>query len=265
MKRRRSFTSRRRPRRLGRVGHRRMSRGARTALIVMATIVPLLVAVPWAVAAVLGGDRTPCAVAFAADRSGSANAASLDAERLAAATKLVKLHGDCDALILESIAGAPGESKVWTGPLRGSGDTDLDRRQDGEHNRKQALIQVKRIFESPAGGLTDIVTWFHDSDETLKGLPKGSVVDAWLFTDGLNVVPVNLYTADTSPQGVALLVASLGQLPDCHGWRVRFIGVNRQADGEITDAVAQGAERFWRAFVQACGGNLVTYGPTLPA
>jgi hypothetical protein len=65
---------------------------------------------------------------------------------------------------------------------------------------------------------------------------------------------------DLSQAGVATLIDRIRpDLPDCSGWRIAMLGVNSTRDGGVPGPLAQGAERFWRAYVDACGGDLTRY------
>jgi hypothetical protein len=72
--------------------------------------------------------------------------------------------------------------------------------------------------------------------------------------------PVRMAKADLSPAGVTTLIDRIRpELPNCTGWKIAMLGVNTTKNGGVNASDAEGAERFWRAFVGACGGKLTRY------
>lgn len=120
--------------------------------------------------------------------------------------------------------------------------------ENSTENLNQAKSQVERIFGGPAGGLTNYINWFHEMDDQLDQSPENTQAEAWLIGDGINTTPLDMRSTNLGPQGIRAALKSLQPLPDCRGWRIHFVGVNRTRKEGVTDKLAEGAERFWRAF-----------------
>jgi hypothetical protein len=257
MIRRRRYRGRRRP-------PYRSRRWSRPALAAGGAVVVGTAVVVAAMAA--DGGEVDCVTAVFADRSTSADDDELTAERVAEAQQVVRDATDCEWVVVGTIAGRQGEAEVWVGPLRGRGPTPLDRRDDAVENLAEAEERIEAIFSSPAGGATNYMATLHQIDDQLdglEGLDADARVEAYLWGDAINTRPVDLYRADLSLEGIGELVASLGPLPPCE-LRVHFVGVDRGVGRALSPETAEGVERFWRAYVDACGGMVVSYAPTVP-
>ncbi len=209
-------------------------------------------------------DRDSCALVLAGDRSKSSKREILIDQRVREARGLLRDNRDCSQVVIASIKSRPGESKVWAEDLDGTGASHLEKLEDERANETEALTKIGEIFRSPAGGATNYIAVFHEIDEQVSP-PQIDTAEVWFFGDGINTVPIDFTKADLSAKGIDELISRLRPLPDCAGWTVNFAGVNMTRRGGVRDEIAQGAERFWRAWVDACGGAFGSYSQSVPA
>jgi hypothetical protein len=207
-------------------------------------------------------SQAGCFEAVGADKSGSQKGPAVIDRWSGEVDAIVGWAAACKGVVFaEAIYAQPGKGEVRRIPLSVSA---INRFQEQQLLRKripEAKAAVEEVLNRPAGGGTNLIAWFHSVEAHLEGIPGEPVVNAALFTDGINSVePVNMLKTDLSSEGVAALIARIRpDLPNCSNWRIQMLGVNTTADGGVDPRLAQGAERFWRAFVGACGGTLVRY------
>lgn len=254
------MTNKLRMRRRIKVGPPRLRRRSRRRWIIAGLAGAAAVAAP-AIALVTRTKPAPCYLVIAADRSLSANLAKLNEERTREANLVLDRYANCETVFMASINAKPGQAWVWTGPLRGHGTNPFDTGQRRDQNLKVARTQVAAMFASPATKGTNIVQWFRDAAAALGELPRGAVVHAYLYTDGMNTVGVNVSKEIPRGTSMAEVVRTLAPLPRLSAWEVHFVGVNRTVSGGVSVEAAQRAQIFWEAFVKACGGALVEYAP----
>jgi hypothetical protein len=203
-----------------------------------------------------------CVEVVGADRSGSQNARAVTDRWRAEAETIIGRAVDCQGLIIaEDVYDQPGKGEVRKIPFRVHARNWLDKQQKLGERADTARSQVQEVLSQPGGGVTNLLGWFHAVENHLQDIDGEPAVNVTLFTDGINTMnPVNMPKADLSPMGVVALINSIrSDLPDCTGWRIRMLGVNTTSHGGVDPELAAGAERFWRAFVEACGGTLRSY------
>ncbi len=206
--------------------------------------------------------RYRCVEVVGADRSGSQSARAVVDRWRDEADTIVNRAADCEGLIVaEDVYAQPGKSEVREISLRVQGLNRLDEEQKRKTRVREAKAAVEEVLGQPASGGTNLIGWFHQVGNHLQGLAGKPTVHVTLFTDGINTMaPVNMLKADLSRKGVTALLDRLGpDLPDCSDWRISMLGVDATSQGGVPQEVADGAERFWRAFIGACHGKLLRY------
>jgi hypothetical protein len=206
--------------------------------------------------------RPNCVEVIGADRSKSQDTAAVTDLWHGEAAKIVERAASCEGLIIaEGVYQDPGRSEVRHISFRVVAPNRLYKEEQLDSRKADAGRKVEEILTQPVWGETNLVGWFHSVQNHLEGIPGEPDVNVTLFTDGFNTMdPVRMAKADLSPAGVAALIDRIRpELPDCTGWKIAMLGVNTTKNGGVNSPDAEGAERFWRAFVDACGGRLTRY------
>jgi hypothetical protein len=203
-----------------------------------------------------------CVELIGADKSGSQDGATVVDRWSDEVDAIVQRAAACEGIVIaEAVYEQPGKGRVDRISLDVDAVNDLHKRELLQERLPTAKAAIQDVLEQPAGGRTNLIGWFYAAGAHLEDRPGAPMVNATLFTDGINSVePVNMLEADLSPRGVTALIERLRpELPHCRGWQIRMLGIGTTAKGGVDPRRAQGAERFWRAFVTACGGTLVRY------
>ena len=211
-------------------------------------------------------EEVACVELLEADKSGSqADQAVVDRWQ-GAAQEAIDRAAACEGrLIVETVHERPGQGQIREISFQiDDAVNSLDEQQKREEKIAEAEAVVSEILSTPAEDLpADLVGAFPAAAAHLEGIEGNPSVRFTYLTDGISSAPpVNMFELDLSPEGVGLLIELLRpeHLPDCTGWGVSFVGVNTTAGGGgIDPALASGAERFWRAYVLACGGDVISY------
>ena len=210
-------------------------------------------------------NRSPwptCVEVIGADRSKSQDSGSVTGQWQGETGKIIDRAASCEGLIIaEGVFHERGTSKVRHVSFQVEAVNRLDRKTKLSKRKERAETEIATILNQPASGGTDLVGWFGSVQNHLEGIPGDPDVNVTLFTDGINTVdPVPMTKADLSHAGVAALIDLIRPgLPDCTGWKIAMLGVNTTKNGGVPTPQAEGAERFWRAYIDACGGDLVRY------
>jgi hypothetical protein len=159
---------------------------------------------------------------------------------------------------VETVHARPGEQQVGGKPMVITGPNKFIR----EQKRKQAVAEAERLvtqyLATPAAGATNLFAWFKSAEAHLEDEPGDPQVRATLFSDGINTVGINMTAKSFLSADIDELIRGL-KLPDCNSWEVRVLGANTTAAGGVPQDYADKAEEFWRAYVEACGGEIRRY------
>jgi hypothetical protein len=206
--------------------------------------------------------RPSCVEVIGADRSESQGPETVTGRWHDELTKVIERAASCEGLIIaEGVYHKPGMSEVRHISFRVEAPNWLLKEQQLRDRTKDANTEIQEILRQPPSGGTDLIGWFRSVENHLEDIPGEPDVNVTLFTDGINSMhPVRMGKADLSHAGVAALIDRMRpDLPDCTGWRIAMLGVNTTKKGGVPSPQAEGAERFWRAFISACGGKLIRY------
>lgn len=256
-------TSRRRTRRRYRrkVSRSPVSRRSRRRIAIGGGAVVTTVAALAAGWVLLREPRTSCQLALAIGVSGDEGAEE-SAEQVESAKALLRRYGGCENVLVGRRSATADDEVMWIGPLRGRGESKLDREDDAKANRSSAGDQVDRIFGQSSDGLTDYVGLLHDLDDAVDELPDDATVEAWLYGDQVSIGDLaNAFGLDLSPDGVEALLDRLRPLPDLRHFHIRFVGVNRAGGGPYQ---SEAVERAWRRLIEEAGGEVESFTPTYP-
>jgi hypothetical protein len=207
-------------------------------------------------------DRPTCVEVIGADRSKSQRPWSVTRQWSDEANTIIDRAASCEGLIIaEGVFEEAGRGTVHHISFLVEAVNRLDKESELKERKAEAKRDIDEIMTLPAAGGTDLLGWFQRVDNHLEGIDRNRTVNVTLFTDGINTrAPVRMGEADLGPAGVTALIDRLRpDLPDCRGWKVAMLGVNRTGHGGVPNTTAEGAEDFWRAYVRACGGELVRY------
>lgn len=139
------------------------------------------------------------------------------------------------------------------------GRNDLQVKQNRDKAEQDAVRLIEGLMAARARGYTNLLAWFDSVEAHLEDVAGTPSVNATLVSDGINTVGgVNMLSPQFLEADVAEFITELG-LPDCSGWTDRFLGANSTTGGGVDPALAAKAEEFWRAFVDACGGEVKRY------
>jgi hypothetical protein len=206
--------------------------------------------------------KPSCVEVIGADRSESQGSGTVTGRWHDELDKVIARAASCEGLIIaEGVYHKPGTSEVRHISFRVEAANWLLKEHQLGKRAEHANTQIKKIFGQPPSGGTDLIGWFRSVENHLEGIPGGPEVNVTLFTDGINTIdPVRMGKADLSHAGVAALIDRIRpDLPNCTDWKVAMLGVNTTKKSGVSGPQAQGAERFWRAFISACGGKLIRY------
>jgi hypothetical protein len=155
----------------------------------------------------------------------------------------------------------PGTSEVRQVSFQVDAVNRLHKQRELAKRKEDAKGAIEAVLTQPTRGGTDLLGWLRSVQNHLEDISGDADVNVTLITDGINTLdPVRMTETDLSQAGVATLIDRIRpDLPDCSGWRIAMLGVNSTRDGGVPSRLAQGAERFWRAYVGACGGDLIRY------
>lgn len=204
-----------------------------------------------------------CVEVIGADRSESQRSGTVTGRWHDELGKVIDRAASCEGLIIaEGVYHKPGMSEVRHISLRVDAPNRVLEKQQLRKRARDAHDEIiKEVFGQPPSGGTNLIGWFRTVENHLEGIPGEPDVNVTLFTDGINTMhPARMGKADLSHAGVAALIERIRpDLPDCTGWQIAMLGVNTTSKGGVPHPRAEGAERFWRAFVGACGGKLIRY------
>lgn len=209
-----------------------------------------------ATAFAFGSGPSNCTLSLQGDGTMSGSDPALVAERIQGAHQVLARYADkCSKVVVQSINALPGQGAVWSGPLGSDSDNTLDARAESKRRVEDASKQIERVFSTAPSRGTAIVRSLYDLEDMVDG---NETMIVYSFTDGLETEAINLHER-MSERELEEAVRNLRPLDDS-SWQVHFVGVHRTADGGVSEAVAQNAERFWRRLL---GESLQSYALAL--
>jgi hypothetical protein len=233
--------------------------GGGSGVVVLVIVLALFVIVP------PPPDPPPvaCVEAVGVDRSGSQNSPEVVEAWKAQVGTIVKRASRCQGIIwAQTVYDLPGTEDVYARSLKVSGRNDLDVNVKRAEAEQDAAALIGSLMAARARGHTNLLAWFDSVEAHLEDVAGTPLVNATLLSDGINTVGgvggVDMLSPAFLDADVEQLIAKL-RLPDCSGWTVRFLGANTTNKGGVDPALAAKAEEFWRAFVDACGGDVKRY------
>jgi hypothetical protein len=178
----------------------------------------------------------------------------------ASVDKIIDRASDCAGKIwVETVHDRPGSQTLKGITLDVTGVNDLDRDTKRTKAKAEAHVLIDQLMAAPAQGSTNLFAWFKSVEAHLEDEPGQPTVRATLFSDGINTTGgVNMLDPGFLTADVYEVIRTLN-LPDCSGWTVRVLGANVTSQGGVPPVLADRAEEFWRAYVDACGGEVKRY------
>jgi hypothetical protein len=234
--------------------------GGGFAAVTLTVVLVLFLMVHEPIGASGDSEDVACVEAVGVDRSGSQNSTEVVQRWKAQVGTIVKRASRCEGIIwAQTVYDRPGTEDVYSRSLQVSGRNNLDLQANRAKAEEDATVLIGSLMAARARGYTNLLTWFDSVEAHLEDISGTPVVNATLLTDGINTVGgVNMLSPEFLKADIDELIAKL-RLPDCSGWTVRFLGANTTSDGGVDPTLAAKAEEFWRAFVDACGGEIKRY------
>ncbi len=206
-----------------------------------------------------------CVLVLVADRSSSSDDAGFAAQRTSEAHDILDENSGCRELIVSEIREFYGQAKVEVLPLQKESDIWVERMKHETKALKRAHETLDEVFLGiPKGRTNAIATLDELQNQVTAVAADGTSVRVYFWWDGIqSVAPLNMRLLFNGPTDPYEALERLPRIPDCEGWDISFVGVNRTAKAPLPPKVATKAEDFWYAYVERCGGKLLRYGPTL--
>lgn len=131
-----------------------------------------------------------------------------------------------------------------------------------------ALRQLAEVLDRKPEGGTDIFSTLELAARIFERSPRPSQQYLVMFSDMLQSVGTDFYTADLSDQHAQRILSTLKsskRLPDLSGVRVHVTGAGMDSQNQVSADRNFAVERFWRTFFQATGATLApgAYGSRL--
>jgi hypothetical protein len=207
-------------------------------------------------------ERPTCVEVIGGDRSESQGSEAVTSRWQDETERIIARAASCEGLVIaEGVFQELGTSEVRHVSFQVDAVNRHYKQRELDKRKEVAKGAIEAVLTQPTRGGTDLLGWLRSVQNHLEDISGDADVNVTLFTDGINTLdPVRMTETDLSEAGVATLIDRIRpDLPDCSGWRIAMLGVNSTRDGGVPSPLAQGAERFWRAYVGACGGDLIRY------
>lgn len=212
-------------------------------------------------------NRNTLVVAVLTGVTKNDNGADVVAVRRAAIKKIVDAGFNLHArLLVDTVGSGQSDADLAVNTqLVATGPNSLFQSMNRQCKQKGVAAATRRLLIKHDPGSVDVLSALQGLQAHLTGLTKKPVQVVLMSSvlNGKTPLILNNKNLGKSPQRLITEVRGAGLMPHCTNWMIYVVGGGETATGSVSDADYAKLRSFWKAFFNACGGQLVLYDTAL--